>query len=106
MKTPRVVALPFMYGVEYMIFPNQKKDIRSDPAAWITAPFIDLDTQSKAGSDVADDQVEATETLVDVICVSCSLQVFYIIIGTCWDRIYCGAMTLNFDLWPWPLNSA
>ncbi len=60
-----------------MIFPNQKRDIGSDPAAWITAPFIDLDTLSKAGSDVADDQVEAAETPVDVICVSCSLQVYY-----------------------------
>ncbi len=23
LKTPRVVALPFMYGVEYIIIPNQ-----------------------------------------------------------------------------------
>ncbi len=28
LKTPRAVALPFMYGVEYV----------SDPAGWITHP--------------------------------------------------------------------
>ena len=47
---------------------------------------IDLDTQSIAGSDVADDQVKAAETQADVIGATCFLQVYYIINDTCWDR--------------------
>ena len=76
MKTPRVVALQFMYGVEYIIITSTASVRRKKY--------------------LADDQVEAAETPVNVICASC-FQVS-ITNDRCWDRIYCGAMTLTFDL--------
>ncbi len=93
MKTPRVVALPFIDGVDCItsIISNQngkKKRITVTTVAPIV-PYL------------ADDAVDDAVIVDAVIGKNSAGHVFYIITyHACYNSIYFGSMTLTFDLLP------
>ncbi len=99
LKTPRVVALPFIYGVEYIIIPNQKRGKNNCHTLGIEVVMCLFQLWSYMMKLQRSRGRNCREATSSVLIASYHN---YIANYECQNGTVLGLVTLTFDLWPWP----